>query len=196
MKRAPALLAAALALPLVGLGYTWLSADQLSRQGTDWQVPVRGYDPHDILRGHYVQFNYEWPGLEDRVREDFAPILGLCIEGSGGVVSKARKVDPDKADCANLARSASQRKWGMSTLEMGRLYASEEEALRLQTALADGKQQGILTFRLRPDGHVTPLRITFRPRTAAELKAIEDAEKAVAEAAGESAEITTVPPPR
>ncbi|MFM5929891.1 MAG: GDYXXLXY domain-containing protein [Novosphingobium sp.] len=181
MTRSALLRAAALALPLLGLGWTWLSADQLSRQGTDWQVAVRGYDPHDILRGHYVQFTYDWPGLVRR--EDYTPLMAICFEGSGGFVTKASDVDPKTARCPNLARASnSSARSYLTSLETGRLYASEVEALRMQTALADPKQQGMIHFRLREDGHVTPLRITFRPRTAAELKAIEDAEKAVLDA--------------
>ena len=55
---------AALALPLLGLGGMWLQADRLSRQGTEWDVPIRGYDPRDLLQGHYVQFQYDWPGTD------------------------------------------------------------------------------------------------------------------------------------
>ena len=64
---------AAFALPLAGLAALWGWSDHLSRQGTDWLVPVAGYDPRDLLRGHYVQFAYDWPGLED------APVNGEVL---------------------------------------------------------------------------------------------------------------------
>lgn len=182
MTPAAILRAAVLALPLAGLGLTWLSADRLSHQGTDWAVPVQGYDPRDMLRGHYVEFTYDWPGLE-RGEERFVPLLALCLEGTAPVVTKARSVAADANGCANFARSASDSVYGESSLERGRLYASQDGALNLQNQLADTKQLALIHFRLRPDGHITPLRFSFRSRTAAELKALEDAAAEAGEAA-------------
>ncbi len=45
---------AVLALPFAGLGALWSQSDYDSRQGAFWDVAVRGYDPRDLLRGHYV----------------------------------------------------------------------------------------------------------------------------------------------
>jgi hypothetical protein len=52
-----------LAWPLLGLAALWGWTEVRSRQGTEWLVPVAGYDPRDLLRGHYVLFQYDWPGL-------------------------------------------------------------------------------------------------------------------------------------
>ncbi|MEO0699811.1 MAG: GDYXXLXY domain-containing protein, partial [Pseudomonadota bacterium] len=49
------------ALPFAGLAALWWQSDTLSRQGTDWEVEIEGYDPRDLLRGHYVEFQYAWP---------------------------------------------------------------------------------------------------------------------------------------
>jgi hypothetical protein len=162
---------AALFLPLAGLGETWLSTHRATQQGTEWDVPVRGYDPGDYLRGHYVQFTYEWP-VEETKADDFSGNMGgdeVCIVGKAPVVT--RLVDPPAtrptsgAPCANYVRSEFVSEFGRGP-SSGRLYASEAEAMRLQEALADPKQQGIVRVRLRPDGHLMPLRITFRPKPA------------------------------
>lgn len=166
MTRTALLRAAALALPLLGLGWTWASADRLSRQGTDWQVPIEGFDPRDLLRGHYVEFRYDWPGLA-RADTDFGPPLALCLTGRAPQIEAVREVGPDAA-CPNKASAAGDGVYGSDELEQGRLYTSQAEAARLQEELWDPKQQGVLHFRLRPDGHITPLRLTFRPRPPGE----------------------------
>lgn len=147
---------AALALPLLGLGGMWLSADRLSRQGTEWDVPIQGYDPRDLLQGHYVQFQYDWPNSRgaDGERSDLT-FEDLCLSGSAPVI--ARVWERTTETCVGFIRAGEA--------QQGRLYASQSEALRLQDQLRDQKLQGVVRFRLRPDGHITPLRITFRPRS-------------------------------
>ena len=34
--------------------------------GTLWRVPVTGYDPRDLLRGHYLTFRYDWNWNEQK----------------------------------------------------------------------------------------------------------------------------------
>ncbi|MBS0482583.1 MAG: GDYXXLXY domain-containing protein [Proteobacteria bacterium] len=159
--------AAALALPLIGLGGMWLSADHLSRQGTEWDVPIQGDDPRDLLQGHYVQFQYEWPGLHDDEGERL--VTFLCLTGTPPTIrltqlakvgfafdGPARHADAPPADCTNPVK--------LDGSNGGRLYVSQAEAQTLQEKLWDQKLQGVVRIRLRPDGHITPLNITFRPR--------------------------------
>lgn len=147
---------AALVLPLAGLGGVWLTTDRASRQGTEWDVPIEGYDPRDLLQGHYVQFQYDWPGLklsdDDRFRWEYQT---LCLTGTAPrldtVATKAAS-----RPCPQMVRAEESRE--------GRLYTSQPEAERLQKQLWDRTLQGVIRIRLRADGHVTPLRLTFRPR--------------------------------
>ena len=54
MTRAARLIAAI--LPVAGLAGLWAISANTYRQGTEWEVPIQGYDPRDLLRGHYVEF--------------------------------------------------------------------------------------------------------------------------------------------
>ncbi|MFC0590085.1 GDYXXLXY domain-containing protein [Novosphingobium aquiterrae] len=146
---------AALTLPLFGLGGMWLQADRLSRQGTEWDVPIQGYDPRDLLQGHYVQFQYDWPtGLPADGKRFDLTFEDLCLTGNAPVITKVQERTTEA--CPGFIRAGEA--------QQGRLYASRSEALRLQERLRDPQQQGVVRIRLRPDGHITPLRITFRPR--------------------------------
>jgi len=153
----PALLGlAALVLPLAGLGGLWLKTDIASRQGTEWDVPVEGFDPRDLLQGHYVQFQYDWPLAQDpRVQPRLSGLTALCLEGTAPVLDRARAPGAGES-CPNRVRWEDRRE--------GRLYASQAEARRLQERLWDPALQGVIRIRLRPDGHIMPLRLSFRPR--------------------------------
>jgi hypothetical protein len=70
---------AAVLLPLAGLAGLWAMSDRTFQQGTEWEVPIDGFDPRDYLRGHYVEFTYDWPGVEEF--RDAPPQL-LCLEGT------------------------------------------------------------------------------------------------------------------
>lgn len=152
MKRS-ALHLAVLALPLLGLAGLWLNTDHVSRQGADWDVPIQGYDPRDLLQGHYVQFRYDWPNFDPRPDQSGYGFDGLCLIGAA---PRLERVIADRQPCASFVRKPYQ--------EGGRLYASQAEAVRLQRLLWDQGQQASVRIRVRRDGRPMPLRIDFRPR--------------------------------
>lgn len=157
---------AALALPLLGLGAVWLQTELQSREGTEWDVPVQGYDPRDLLRGHYVQFQYDWPGPDPDAGRTWS---ALCLVGSPPNLVRAVPIMPDgtaagNPACVQVAGQIDPRGGQAANTFGGRLYAPKNTALDLQGKLGDPKLQGLIRIRLRPDGHITPLRMTFRPR--------------------------------
>lgn len=161
----------ALALPLAGLTGSWAITHSRAQQGTDWDVPIRGYDPRDLLRGHYITFQYDWPGLK---REDeFGIISELCIIGQAPVVSRASELSQN---CAATARMSSWGKGG--GLEQGIFYVPQTAAQGYEDKLRDPKMKGIMRVRIRDDGLVTPQSLSFRPKSAAEIAAEEAAAKA------------------
>jgi hypothetical protein len=160
---------AALALPLAGLSILWGWSDYKSRQGTDWEVPVAGYDPRDLLRGHYVEFTYDWPG---EARENNAYLTQFCIEGDAPVIERIVPTD-DLSACAHPARASNSSISGPTGLLRGRLYIAQTRSSELQEKLADRDLRGIVRIRQREDGLITPQEITFRPLTAEERAARE-----------------------
>lgn len=168
MIRAARLLAAL--LPLAGLAALWAQSDRTYHSGTEWEVPIMGYDPRDYLRGHYVEFSYDWPGLDER-----GAIPGglLCLEGKAPVIVRA-KAPSASARCANPLRVEEGGVYGWEGLGTGRLYIGQERAAQLEEELRNRDQRGIVTIRQREDGSFTPISIRFRPLTAAE-KAERDA---------------------
>ncbi|NOW47638.1 hypothetical protein FHW96_003818 [Novosphingobium sp. SG751A] len=165
----------AIALPLAGLGYSWLATRQSAAQGVEWDVAVTGYDPRDLLRGHYVRFTYIWP--EDSAAsltpgfagEGASSLTRLCIEGEAPAIRRTTTMtDQDQAkDCQGIARTPPQGPRRTSTVPReGRLFVPQSDAAGLQRALSNPAQQGILRFRLKPDGEIIPLRLSFQPKPA------------------------------
>ena len=165
----------AVALPLAGLAGLWVQSDYLSRQGTDWQVPVQGYDPRDLLRGHYVEFAYDWPLEAETAGEEDADYeiipTRMCLYGDAPVIERVEIVRDDAAlaRCDHPIQAFPNGVYGYQGLERGRLYVGQDRALELERELAETDQRGIVTFRQREDGVLTPLDITFRPLTEEEI---------------------------
>ncbi|HEY6814301.1 MAG TPA: GDYXXLXY domain-containing protein [Croceibacterium sp.] len=158
----PALRALSLALPLLGLAATWGYTHVRAQQGTEWDVPIAGYDPRDLLRGHYVVFTYDWP-VSERVSE-LVYARELCIQGTAPTID--RVTFGDGRACGNPVRAYDYSDDFGGGITTGRLYVSQAEGARLQEQLTDPALQGTVHIRLRADGHITPLRISFRPRPA------------------------------
>jgi len=57
----------ALVLPFVVLCLLIVRAEYNAQSGEEWNFELRGYDPRDLLRGHYMQFSllYDWQADEN-----------------------------------------------------------------------------------------------------------------------------------
>lgn len=171
-------IAAMLVLPLAGLAALWAQSDTLSRQGTDWEVAVEGYDPRDLLRGHYVEFRYDWPVRGDEPDgEDEGFVASpqfshLCLIGDPPVIAEAIPFedpsDPMFEQCEHKLSVQPGSVYGYASLARGRLYVGQDRARELDKGLREGGQRGIVTFRQREDGVLTVQSIRFRPLTAEE----------------------------
>ena len=122
---------AAVILPVLGLGALWVQSDRTYHQGTEWEVPIAGYDPRDVLRGHYVEFVYDWPGRERWAID--AP-QALCLEGAPPRIAKVAP-HPEGAPCAHPLRTATTSVYGWEGLLRGR-------AVRRGAAAARRRREG------------------------------------------------------
>ncbi len=156
---------AAAVLPLLGLGALWAQSDRTYHAGTEWEVPIEGYDPRDYLRGHYVEFRYDWPQLDFWATGPGPE--ALCIEGTAPRIARVTLSKADAA-CAHLLKADQSHVYGDS-LGSGRLYIGQKRAEALQEHLRNRDQRGMVTIRQREDGSFTPISIRFRPLTPAEI---------------------------
>lgn len=163
----------ALVLPLAGLAGLWASTEHWHRQGTDWLVPVEGYDPRDLLRGHYVQFRYVWPGAEEPAFDADTPVdpvsypHGACLIGTAPRIERVVRLasDQERSGCVHPLAPDGAALYGPPDLPRdGRLYIPQTAGARLEQQLRNPAMQGMIRIRLREDGSITPLELTFAPR--------------------------------
>lgn len=161
-------------LPLAGLAYVWQDTHRQSRMGVEWEVPVSGYDPRDLLRGHYIMFRYDWPIADSgATMQDDAPSTGLCLIGRAPHIVQALPLRDGAAQgqphpaCAGMVHAADadlpSDRIAAAPLQ-GRLYVAQDQAADYQARLANPRLQATLHFRLRPNGVIVPLRLDFSPR--------------------------------
>ncbi len=78
-------LALALTLPMVSIAVVIGRAEVRRAQAENWTFTARGYDPRDLLRGHYVTFRIDF--REDTRRDaclDSDSDCCLCLTGAPG----------------------------------------------------------------------------------------------------------------
>lgn len=161
----------ALLLPLIALAASWAFTHFKAQQGTIWIVPINGYDPRDLLRGHYITYRYDWPELEFADNQTY--ISALCIRGTAPTVETALiltgydfiRDGASEKGCAIVARNApgSESPNGLSS---GKIYIAQTKAAGLERKLFDPKLQAFVHIKIRDDGIVTPIKLDFRPRPA------------------------------
>ena len=172
------------ALPLAGLAGLWGWTDYQSRQGNDWLVPIQGYDPRDLLRGHYIEFNYDWPLEQETadasVDERNQQLTQFCIEGTPPNIERIKIVE-DTGVCVNYAVAELESYYRSGGLRSGRLYVAQTRAKGFEEQLFDRDLQGYVRIRQRADGKITPLDLTFAPISGEQREARDRQTQATAE---------------
>lgn len=154
-------LAASLLLPLAVFAATWATTHVKAQQGQEWLVPIAGYDPRDLLRGHYVQYRYEWPTAPE-ADDSLSYASSLCI---GGKAPDIARVSTDlSGGCTIIVRATLGARQEVRGLDTGILYVSQPRAIALSKQLADPKLRGFVRVKIRPDGVMRPVDMEFRRR--------------------------------
>ena len=129
----------ALLLPIVAFAGLVGRAELLRAAGPVFHVAIAGYDPRDLLQGHYLRYRLQWPvdGACD------GATCCLCLRTSGGHT----KVECGVADTACDAQLSRQ------TIEQGREFFIQEDAgPALEEAIRRG--QGTMALNVTPGGQV------------------------------------------
>ncbi|OFZ23389.1 MAG: hypothetical protein A2202_07325 [Bdellovibrionales bacterium RIFOXYA1_FULL_36_14] len=54
------LLIIALLIPLIGIALMIYQSERAIRNDNSYTIPVSGFDPRDILKGHYITYQFNW----------------------------------------------------------------------------------------------------------------------------------------
>jgi uncharacterized membrane-anchored protein len=129
----------ALLLPIVAFAGLVVRAELLRASGPVFHVAIAGYDPRDLLQGHYLRYRLQWPA--DGACGG-APCC-LCLQTSGAHT----KVECGGTDTACDAQLKHQM------VEQGREFFIQEDAgPALEQAIRRG--QATIALNVTPDGQV------------------------------------------
>jgi GDYXXLXY protein len=148
---------AALALPLIGLTGATAMAWLQVRDGREWELPVRGFDPRDLLRGHYIEFQYDVVSGPE-CASDVSCCLHMFTAGNQTI---GRLAFCSNAPAGSQARVVAQHD-GLrlsGDVATGRMFIDERYAAALDTRLRAEKPNASVRFHISPSGKLTPLEI-------------------------------------
>lgn len=134
-------------LPVIIMGLLIASNIHNQKNGEQWRIPVTGYDPRDLLRGHYLTFRYDW-NWRDKIQEnknERANCVGrecaLCLQRSDEEITHIAYVDSvenaRQCDSFIKGRSYNMNNFSISGGAYGlqRYYIPEKNARQLDQML-------------------------------------------------------------
>lgn len=157
----------AVSIPFVLLCLLIVRAEIHMSQGKQWQFQVQGYDPRDLLRGHYLRFGlrYDW---EDEASQSCsgAGDCCVCLTDVGGVVPKVRKLSCELAqrECESHVRDE-------LLLNLNRYYIPEEQAKDAEQILRDAARddEAFLSISVNSKGEPLILDMIIHGESLQEL---------------------------
>lgn len=157
----------AVSIPFVLLSLLIVRAELHISQGKEWKFQVQGYDPRDLLRGHYLRFGlrYDW-----EVEASRSCTVGgdccLCLTDVGGVVPKVKKLSCDIAqhECESHVRDE-------FLLDLNRYYIPEDQAQIAEKILREARidNEAFLTISVNSKGEPQIVDMTLHGESLEEL---------------------------
>ncbi|MBA6291479.1 GDYXXLXY domain-containing protein [Colwellia sp. MB3u-70] len=124
----------AVAIPFVLLCLLIARAEYHVKTGEQWNVNITGYDPRDLLRGHYLRFNlaYDWETTAHKC--DSGAACCLCLTSTDSQIPKVNKVSCDvaKTQCDAFIAPEYER-------SLHRFYIAETDGKRAEDLLSEAR---------------------------------------------------------
>jgi GDYXXLXY protein len=141
-------------LPLVGIALLIARGELMLRAGKSFRIGMTGYDPRDLLSGHYLQYAYDldWQG-ESSCGELGTNGQPLGLDAACCVCLTSRGEDEPPAArqvVCEAARSCDGWLHSASLTPPRRYFVPEERASALEAALR--QSQASLDVSASPDG--------------------------------------------
>lgn len=123
----------AVLVPFVLLCLLIIRAEITLSKGQEWQFQVQGYDPRDLLRGHYLRFRVDYNWETSNMCSD-ANDCCLCLTDTGALVPKVKRVSCEiaKNQCDGYMRSEFEN-------SLNRYYIAENQAARAEQILREAQ---------------------------------------------------------
>lgn len=139
-----------------------------------FRIPIQGYDPRDLLRGHYLVFQYRWQWADPAPSLTSAGVAQLCIHNgvpdpAAGPLVSLHTVHTPAAACAALLSGFYQPGGNIparfipgakdkASPPPPRFYVNENDALRLEDIQRANKHRMSMEIAV-VNGEVRPQRL-------------------------------------
>lgn len=125
----------AVAIPFILLCLLIARAEYHIRSGEQWNFAITGYDPRDLLRGHYLRFRlaYDWDTKKNSC--NYGQPCCMCLTRTEAKAPKVHQTNCDtaKTQCDGFMLSTHQN-------TLNRFYISETEARRAEDILRQARR--------------------------------------------------------
>ena len=124
----------AVAIPFVVLCLLIARAEYHIHNGDQWSFELQGYDPRDLLRGHYLRLNVSYDMDSKKNSCTSSEECCLCLSKTEERVPRVHEASCSvaKTQCDGFMLSSYRN-------SMSRYYIPEADAKRAETILADAR---------------------------------------------------------
>lgn len=158
--------ALAVLLPLLALGFGVVRSEIRLSASTDWELTVRGFDPRDLLRGHYIRYriDFQEQGGSGSCALD-EPTCCYCLNRTTAEPGDALTPLPTvtRMTCTAARTACDGLLRTRSAAALNRYYVPESRARAIEDQLRAGAADGEARIVLAIDGmgrpHVKELRV-------------------------------------
>ncbi len=136
---------------LVLLG--WVISIQMSLStGIDVVLPVRGFDPRDILAGRYLAVSVDYDAFASECPVE--PETQRFQKKEAFFCLNSKKIVLNKTDCSDFIKGYCR--YGRFNDNVSRFYVSEKISYPLETALRNPEIKAELSLRVTKEGKAFP----------------------------------------
>lgn len=152
------LLAIALAIPILALIAVAGMKAQQRASGIEVVLPIEGFDPRDLLSGHYLTYRVDY-GIPTSCGEMYETQADLCLEPTRAVYPHNQRPD----DCRLFLRGYCDTNTGFSVENLNRFYIPEEHAAVLDSKVRDKQGSLVLAVDAQGNAVIKDLLINGKP---------------------------------
>jgi uncharacterized membrane-anchored protein len=129
----------------------WIAYEEISRKGDRIRLPVEGYDPRDLLSGHYVRFQLTAAREAKALAPSGAKEIAVCLERSGNGLYHVSRLQ-SVGDACKPFLIGSRASTGID-FGIDRFYVDERIANEVRTVQAGSDTYLIATIDARGTAH-------------------------------------------
>lgn len=160
------LAAVLLFLPLMVLGAIILKNERDIASAKTWRVSIVGYDPRDLLYGHYLNFRFDWGLSPERGACAAGQSCCLCVDAQHGSTAPLTSLKiceaatqcltalslPNRAGCINGAQGCPNNADAFNPEGVQRYFIPESAATQLNALLANRNFNLSVDLNIAPSG--------------------------------------------